>query len=174
MAIPKTTYKGTVYLSGPITGLSYDDARFGWRATVATQLEEGIKVLSPMRHEAHLAEMTDLGKEYPEHFFSRAKVIVEKDRLDIKRSDIILVNLLGATKVSIGTVSEMGMAYEAGKQIVLVMEDTGYYQSDQFAGHQTFSDNPHDHPFVTELASLRLNNLDDAIAAINSLLSEGV
>lgn len=168
---------GIVYLSGPITGLSYQDARFGWRETVARQLTvshykvsdydptvavaelSGIKVLSPMRHEAHLAEMESIDKHYPEHFFSKAKVIVEKDRLDIKRSDIMLVNLLGATKVSIGTVSEIAMAYEQGKQTVLVMEDHG---------------NVHDHPFVTELVSLRLNNLDDAVAAIKSLLSEGI
>lgn len=166
---------GTVYLSGPITGLSYEEARYGWRKLVAMALEEewvqdpdepslyrrrgGIKVLSPMRHEAHLAEMQTIDTHYPEHFFSKAKVIVEKDRLDIKRSDIMLVNVLGAQRVSIGTVSEIAMAYEQGKQTILVMEDAG---------------NPHEHPFVTELVSLRLNNLDDAIAAIKSLLSEGI
>lgn len=153
---------GTVYLSGPITGLDYQNARFGWRQEVAEALyfaSSDIKVLSPMRHEAHLAEIGTIDTHYPEHFFSKAKVIVEKDRLDIKRSDIILVNVLGAKRVSIGTVSEIAMAYEQGKQIVLVMEDEG---------------NPHEHPFVTELVSLRLNNLDDAVAAIKSLLSEGI
>lgn len=160
MAIPKTTYKGTVYLSGPITGQTYEDARFGWRTTLAAQLEPGIKVLSPMRHEGHLAEIQGgLEKHYPDHFFSGSKIIFEKDRLDIKRSDIVLVNLLGATRVSIGTVSEIGMAYEQGKQIILVIEDEG---------------NIHDHPFVTVPAALRLNNLDEAIYAINALLSEGI
>ena len=154
------THKGTVYLSGPITGLSYQEARYGWRATFAAAMKDGIKVLSPMRHEGHLAEIQGgLDKHYPDHYFSGAKIIVEKDRLDIKRSDIILVNLLAAQKVSIGTVVEIGLAYEQGKQIVLVMEDTG---------------NVHDHPFVTQLVSLRLNNLDDAVDAVNALLSEGV
>lgn len=155
-----TTYKGSVYLSGPITGETYASARYGWRELVARQLALGVKALSPMRHEGHLAEIKgSLEKHYPDHFFSGARVIVEKDRLDIKRSDIVLVVLLGATRVSIGTVSEIGMAYEAGKTIILVMEDEG---------------NIHDHPFVTQPAALRLNNLDDAIYAINQLLSEGI
>lgn len=154
------SFKGTVYLSGPITGLTYSDARYGWRTQVAARMKDGIKVLSPMRHEGHLAEIKGaLAEHYPDHYFSGSKIIVEKDRLDIKRSDIILVNLLGAQRVSIGTVAEVGMAYEQGKQIVLVMEDAG---------------NVHDHPFITQLAALRLNNIDDAIDAINALLSEGV
>lgn len=158
----KTTYTGSVYLSGPIAGLTYKDARFGWREYVANMMSHGIKVLSPMRHEGHLAEVR--GPLEPAgqagHFFSGEKIIVEKDMLDIKRSDIVLVNLLGATtRVSIGTVAEIGMATVLGKTIVLVMEDTG---------------NIHDHPFVTIPAALRLNNLQDAVDAINSLLSEGI
>jgi nucleoside 2-deoxyribosyltransferase len=156
----ETTYKGSVYLSGPILGETYADARYGWRKRVTENLANGIKVLSPMRHEGHLAEVQGpLAVDYPSHFFSGAKVIVEKDRLDIKRSDIVLVHLLGAQRISIGTVSEMGMACEAGKTIILVMEDAG---------------NIHEHPFVTQVAALRLNNLDDAIYAINQLLSEGI
>lgn len=156
-----TTYKGSVYLSGPIAGETYYNARYGWREDAARGFKPGIKALSPMRHEGHLAEVKGAlsSAEQVDHFFSGARVIVEKDRLDIKRSDIVLVVLLGATRVSIGTVSEIGMAYEAGKTIILVMEDEG---------------NIHDHPFVTQPAALRLNNLDDAIYAINQLLSEGI
>lgn len=187
MAIPKTTYKGSVYLSGPIAGLNYEQARYGWRATVATQLHEGITVLSPMRHEGHLAEVK--GALDPagqlDHFFSGARIIFEKDLLDIERSDIVLVNLLGATRVSIGTVAEIGMAAVLGKKIILVMEDPGNWEvpfdvnsltslADKKEGVKRFGDNPHEHPFVTVPASLRLNNLDDAIEAINSLLSEGI
>lgn len=158
----KTTYKGSVYLSGPIAGLTYTDARYGWRDHAAARLKSGITVLSPMRHEGHLAEIKSPLESAGQldHFFSGSKIIFEKDRLDIERSDIVLVNLLGATtRVSIGTVAEIGMAYTLGKQIILVMEDSG---------------NIHDHPFVTVPASLRLNNLDDAIYAINALLSEGI
>lgn len=156
------SFRGSVYLSGPIAGLKYSEARYGWREYVDGRLHHGITVLSPMRHEGHLAEIKgplDAAGQL-DHFFSGSKIIFEKDRLDIERSDVVLVNLLGATsRVSIGTVAEIGMATTLGKQIILVIEDEG---------------NIHDHPFVTVPASLRLNNLDDAIYAINALLSEGI
>lgn len=157
-----TTHNGTVYLSGPIAGLTYKEARYGWREYVTNNLAPGIHALSPMRHEGHLAEIRGPldPADQTDHFFSGSRIIVEKDRLDIERSDIMLVNLLGATaRPSLGTVAEIGMAYVLGRKIVLVIEDAG---------------NPHDHPFVTIPAALRLNNLDDAIYAINSLLSEGL
>lgn len=160
MGTPLPAASGSVYLSGPITGETYENARYGWRKYVADRLASGIKVLSPMRHEGHLAEITaTLEKEYPEHFFSQPRILVEKDHLDVMHSDIILVNLLGAKRASLGTVAEIGMAYALGKKIVLVMEKEG---------------NLHDHPFVTVPAALRLETLDDAIYAINSLLSEGL
>ena len=154
--------EGRVYLSGPILGETYESARYGWRKLVALQLLPGIQVLSPMRHEGHLAEHTGPINndiiDSPTHFFAGAKIIVEKDMLDIRRCDLVLVNLLGATKVSIGTVSEMGMAFAMDKTIITVIEP----------------DNIHQHPFVTETSSLVLDNLDDAIYAINSLLSVGI
>lgn len=183
MGMPKTTHKGSVYLSGPIAGQTYDEARYGWRATFAAQMEEGIKVLSPMRHEGHLAEVTGELKaaEQLDHFFSGARIIVEKDALDIKRCDIVVVNLLGATKVSIGTVAEIGMAQASGKTIILIMEDAGTvpigeYRSgyDQSDISVEYGSNVHEHPFVTVPAALRLNNLDEAIYAVNALLSEGI
>jgi nucleoside 2-deoxyribosyltransferase len=169
-----TTHNGAVYLSGPIAGLTYEEARYGWRKTVADQLAPGIRALSPMRHEGHLAEVRGPleAADQLDHFFSGSRIIVEKDRLDIERSDIVLVNLLGAMeRVSLGTVAEIGMAYAMGKKVVLVIED-----ADEMWDGVTYVPfkNIHDHPFVTIPAALRLNNLDDAIHAINSLLSEGL
>lgn len=172
------SFRGSVYLSGPIAGLKYSEARYGWREYVDGRLHHGITVLSPMRHEGHLAEIKgplDAAGQL-DHFFSGSKIIFEKDRLDIERSDVVLVNLLGATsRVSIGTVAEIGMATTLGKQIILVMEDPGTVLINPMNGDEPyFGNNIHDHPFVTVPASLRLNNLDDAIYAINALLSEGI
>lgn len=150
---------GAVYLAGPISGLTYREARFGWRQEVASRLDPGITVLSPMRHEGHLSEVQGaLKKDYPDHFFSKSKVIFQKDVLDIKRADVVLVNFLGVTDVSKGSLVEIGMAYAWDKFIIVLIDEGGIY----------------DHPFVTEPASAVLHNLDDAIAIINSLLSEGV
>jgi nucleoside 2-deoxyribosyltransferase len=154
-----------VYLSGPITGLTYKQARCGWRYDVAQLLKDtGIQVLSPMRHEGHLAELKNktIKAHMPEpeynHFFSLPKMIVAKDFLDIDMSDIMLVNFLGAKKVSQGTISEMGYAYGKGKTIITVMEPK----------------NVHDSVFVKEMSDAVVDNMDDAVHIIQSLLSEGV
>lgn len=153
------THKGTVYLSGPITGQSYNMARYGWRKYVSDRLAPGITVLSPMRHEGHLKEIGIINEaNLPDHFFTKSKIIVQKDKLDIQRSDIILANFLGAKTVSKGTLVEIGMAYAMDKTIIACLEPRG---------------NPNDSFFVHE-PSLVLASLDQAIEAINSLLSEGV
>lgn len=157
-----------VYLSGPITGLEYGEARYGWRQHVADTLAgTGITMLSPMRHEGHLAEMTgamteEALNEFQErtnHFFSHSKMIVAKDLLDIDMSSIVLVYVLGAQAISKGTIAEVGYAYAKGKTIITVMENKG---------------NMNDGPFLREMSDAVLDNLDDAIVAIKSLLSEGV
>lgn len=155
-----------VYLSGPITGMDYGNARFGWRKTFSEWLEEGIEVLSPMRHEGHLAEMktamsVEALKKFEKeknHIFSHPKMIVSKDMLDVEQSDLVVVNLLGADKVSQGTVWEMGYAKGKGKQIVLI----------------TDKGNVHTSPFVSESANVVVDNLEDAARIVNSLLSVGI
>lgn len=151
-----------VYLSGPITGLTYKEARFGWRQTFADRLRDTSPYtvcLSPMRHEGYLAEIKGkLDKAYPEHLLSHPRMIVSKDMLDIRESTIVVANFLGAKKASIGTISELGYAYANGKTIITIMEKGSV----------------HDHPFITELSNAVVSTLEDAVAIVSSLLSEGV
>lgn len=150
-----------VYLSGPITGLTYDQARFGWRNLFQSALVNGV-VLSPMRHEGHLAEMRDKAIEpntLPEGLFSHPKLIVTKDFLDIDECTIMIVNLLGAVKPSQGTLIEIGYAVAKGKTIITIMED---------------DDKVHNTPFIPVVSNIIVKNVDQAIAIVNSLLSEGI
>jgi nucleoside 2-deoxyribosyltransferase len=155
-----------VYLSGPITGLTYNDARYSWRSDVMDALEDHAQVLSPMRHEGHLAEMKTAMSEAAlkkfqqtnNHFFSQNKMIVAKDLLDIDESTIVLTNFLGAKVISKGTIAELGYAYAKGKTIITVMEEG----------------NPNDGPFTREMSDTVLDNLEDAIIVIKSLLSTGI
>ena len=48
---------GKVYLAGPISGLSYEEARYGWRSEILGMIDGDIDVLSPMRQEGHLKEV---------------------------------------------------------------------------------------------------------------------
>lgn len=155
-----------VYLSGPITGLDYKLARYGWRKAFVDMLDPSITVLSPMRHEGHLAEMQeamsvealrDFEKENG-HLFSHHNMIVAKDRLDIEASDIVLVNLLEAVKPSQGTIWEMGYAAGKSKQIIVVSAP---------------EDNVHPSPFIRE-GNIVVHRLEDAALIVNSLLSEGL
>lgn len=153
-----------VYLSGPITGLTYKEARYGWRAVFTKLLRDlgrrKITVLSPMRHEGHLAEMKKLPilpDNLPTHLFSHPKMIVTKDFLDIDESTVMVVNLLGATAVSQGTLIEMGYARKAGVTMVII-RDPG---------------NPHNSPFIAEMGIV-VNTLEEAAAIVASLLSEGI
>lgn len=151
-----------VYLAGPILGQTYEQARFGWRKEVADKFDPGIEPLSPMRQEGHLAELpgkiTDQKVDGFNHIFSHGQMIFQKDLLDIKMADIVLVNLLGAKKVSKGTLVEIGLAFAFGKTIIVVMEPEG---------------NIHDHPFVRQPAMV-VGTLDEAVLIINAMLSTGV
>lgn len=152
-----------VYLAGPIMGLTYKEARYGWReefAEALTDFNADVTVLSPMRHEGHLAEiqgpLTATGDV--NHIFSHPKMIVAKDFLDITRSDIVVANFSGATEISRGTLVELGYAFAGGKTIVVIM-NTG---------------NIHDHPFVREVAHVVTPSIKEAAMIVASLLSEGI
>lgn len=150
-----------VYLSGPITGLTYGEARYTWRKAFADMLGSDITVLSPMRHEGHLAEMVDAihPDNLPSNLFSKPKMIVSKDFLDIRECTIVVTNLLGATAVSQGTLVEYGYARALGKTIITVREPEG---------------NVHNSPFVAEVSDVVVGTLEEAAVIVKSLLSEGV
>lgn len=139
------SYSGSVYLSGPILGVPPHEARWGWRAQASARFGYGIKVLSPMRTE--------------DEFSDDHSALMRKDYFDIDRCDVMLVNVVGATRVSIGTVAEIGYAYAKGKPIVLVIDP---------------ADTIHWHPFVVQSAISICNTLEEGVSIVNALLSEGI
>lgn len=150
-----------VYLGGPITGLSYEEARNGWRRAFANSLSKKIEPLSPMRQEGHLAEIKEIsGHAYDSNPLSTARGIFAKDCLDIDRSDVVVFNYLDAKRPSVGSIFEMGYAYHARKPIVTVMR-RGF-------------DNPHDHLFVLESSSYIVPTVSEAAAIVNAILLPGL
>ncbi len=149
-----------VYLAGPITGLTFRGAS-RWRAEFTEALKRAneshryprtthLHPLSPMRDKDQF--ICDPRQVLPSTW-DEGKAAVHRDLLDIRRSDAVLVNLLGASRVSLGTMCELGYAYAERKFILVVMEP----------------DNPHDHVFVTELASQIVPTLDDALRVLGAL-----
>lgn len=142
----------SAYLAGPITGCNYDQCT-EWRQWFVEEIPQ-IECYDPMRAKLFLADEPEIEGSY-DNFLATAQSIVARDMFDCHRCDVLLVNLLGATMVSIGTVFEIAWAYRAQKPIVLVMEKTG---------------NIHEHPFLDICHGFRVDNLEDAVTAVKAIL----
>jgi nucleoside 2-deoxyribosyltransferase len=146
-----------VYLAGPITGATYEGAT-DWREDLALNLPRGTVGVSPMRGKEYLKKMEGgLPSVLKDGTLpmSSAKAIFARDTFDIRRAEIVLANLTGAERVSVGTMVELGYAKALNKTIIIVMEEKG---------------NVHDHPFVTEAASFVVRDLSEALRLIGSLV----
>jgi nucleoside 2-deoxyribosyltransferase len=148
----------TVYLAGPITGLDYEGAT-DWRYAATRLLAPEIKALSPMRGKeylSHVKEFTMDGDRYsPFSVMSSNRGIMTRDRWDATRCDVLLVNLLGAKRVSIGTVMEIAWADAVRTPIVCIMEPEG---------------NPHEHGMILEAIGFRVPGLEEALHIIKAML----
>lgn len=146
--------KPKVYLAGPITGLSYDDA-VGWRKYVKQQLEPTVVGYSPLRSKSYLSKQTSIKDTHDYNPLSSQRGIYTRDLYDCRTCDLMFVNMLGALKVSIGTSMEIAWAAAFNKPIVLVIEDLH---------------NVHDHAMIREACSFIVDNIDDGIFLTKSIL----
>lgn len=151
----------TVYLAGPIAQANYGEAQ-DWREYVEELFwikAPGIRILSPMRGKEYLSRVSGpLGaKPYNENPMSTSQGVIGRDRNDVRRSDVIMMNFLGATEISAGTMMEAGWSDAWRKPIVIVREEDG---------------NPHDHLMLNAAATYIVDNLEDAVDLIIMLLAE--
>ncbi len=145
---------GRVYLAGPITGFSFENAS-DWRNRVSVTLGSfGIDVFSPLRAESRLKGENVMLNHYPDTILSNSKSITNRDRFDVMQCDVLFVNMLGANNVSIGTIIELGWADAFRKPIVLVMQEG----------------NVHDHAMVNEISSFVVRTIEEGIDVVKSLL----
>ena len=148
----------SVYLSGPISGLMYDEAALGWRQQVGEILgAAGAIVFDPTKLETeHLdseGPISPLANQ--KSVMLNWKSITTKDRFYVQETDVVLMNLLGASRVSIGSMLELGWADLLRKPVILVMEKEG---------------NLHDHAMVREMAGFHTDSLDQGVELIRTLL----
>ena len=143
------------YLAGQITDLTFDEAQ-GWREEVTPKLTAaGITVHNPLRAKDFLRDYGVLKQNYLHASpLSSGKGIVTRDRNDVRTCDIVLMNLKGMDRVSIGCMVEVGWADAWRKPIVMVLdEDTKYY----------------DHEFIKEIAGYIVYDLDDALEVVKAI-----
>ena len=150
--------KKVVYLAGPITGLSYGEARHGWREEFAGMLNEHIFPASPMRGKEALSEVKNLTGD-PDAFkginIALPKAIVCRDRNDVYTCDLMVACFLGSREVSKGTMIEFGWADAFRKPIVMIAE----------------GGDPHRHLMVDTMAGYILDSLEDAAVIVNHVLT---
>lgn len=153
-------HNGRVYLAGGIAGLKGADA-IDWRE----QAEEyftyfNIGVRDPMRAKKVLRDMESISRDFHDyatkgHFFT-SRGIMTRDFNDVKQADVLLVNLLGATTPSLGTIMELAWAFALQKPAVVCIEESG---------------NPHDnHPMIHEAMPFRVTTLEDGLEAVKIIL----
>ena|SRR3990167_2407105 len=153
-----------LYLSGPLAGISYDEA-VDWRKYVASKLASDIVTLSPMRGKSYLSkEKTLVNYKYENSILSNSRAITTRDRNDVMNCDMVLVNFLGAKTISIGSVIEIGWADSFRKPVVMV--------ANRFLSDRSSIRNIHEHPIIDEIVGFRTDNLDDAINVVNCVLSD--
>lgn len=146
-----------VYLAGSISGLAHGQAK-GWREYAQEKLlNVGLHGYSPMRGTAYVKNQNDFTEKEKKAFhgndINSIVGINVRDFNDCKTADAILVNLLGAPKVSIGTVMEIAWARAFQIPVVIVME----------------KDNVHNHGMLT-FGNVVTENLDDGIESIMQIL----
>lgn len=155
-----------VYLAGPITGLSYGGCT-DWRKYACEQLANtGIVGVSPLRAKDYLKNETAIGDSYEHIALSTSRAITTRDRFDCVRADTLLVNLLGAERVSIGTVMEIAWADAARVPVVLVMEPA----VEENTGLVASKGNVHEHAMLRECVGFRVQTLDEGLNVVKAIL----
>lgn len=155
--------KPLVYLAGAIAGMAYDAAT-DWRADAMIELNDrGIETLNPMRAKTELGSRnagrisTDFHDYAAFGAFFTSQGIMTRDFNDVRRCDVLLVNLLGLQKPSLGTIMELAWAYALQKPAVVAIERDG---------------NPHDnHPMIVAAMPFRVESLSEAIRSVAVILN---
>lgn len=146
-----------VCLVGPITGYPFEVVA-KWRKEFCANPPQGMVGIDPLRKRSELATSAVVAGEYPKHRLASKKGILAQNKFDVMRSSAILANFLGADRLSLGSVIELALAFQAWKRIVVVME----------------KENPHDHPYVRSCADVVVETMDEACAELCRPLNAGL
>lgn len=146
-----------VYLAGPITGESWQEAN-EWREDFKRQFESNYPQLigySPLRHKTYLQNETKIHHSYEDTVFSSQRGIFARDLNDVLTADLVFVNLLNTKIISVGTVMEIAWAQGFNIPRIVVMEK---------------ENNIHEHPMIREACPFRVETLDEGFDLIAKIL----
>ena len=149
-----------VYLAGPITGCTYEEC-VAWREDFIRSVPYSIKCLSPMRGKTRRGSTcreeatgsAEISKS--DNILRQASSIMARDYFDCMRADVIVFNMLGTTRVSIGTCMEMAWGYANQTPMIFIMEKEG---------------NLHDHAMVRACGGFWCETIDEAKQTLLAIL----
>ena len=147
--------KPKVYLAGPMAGLTIDEAD-KWRRELEVEQGHVFEFINPCRNKEQLREhgaMTQFG--YDDAFMCSDQAVFARDTHDVHNADALLINFAGAQRISVGTVFEMGVAWERRIPIVSVIEPG----------------NPYDHIFTRQASSVYVEDLTEGVMVLRSLFN---
>lgn len=152
----------TIYLAGPITGLTHDEARYGWRMDFKSLMPEHIFCNSPMRGKEFLEGVGVLtsGHDYPENALCSEAGINTRDYNDVKNSDAMIACYLESNNMpSLGTAAEHGFAHALHTPIITIgAEDEINVR----------------HIMLKRMAGYRVDTLEEAAHIVTLLLTPGL
>ena len=125
-----TIKKPKIYLAGPLTGLSYDDAQ-DWRLQAIRLLEDYVDCFNPMRGCDFLRGSKKLQATSEQHkgiMMSTNKNVLVRDRTDCITSDALLIYFPPGCAPSIGTSQEAAWAHLLHKPIVAIAEEVNIHR----------------------------------------------
>jgi len=145
-----------IYCAHPICGRPLEEILTYYTATVNSLSNMGYDVLHPLAgirdtDVRNAVKFRDHGKG---NVLSSNHTITRRDLWMVRSADIVYVNLIGAGKVSIGSVAELTTGFNFGKHTIAVME----------------AHNIHRHAFVLEMADIIFESKEDAEMYLESFI----
>ena len=138
----------TVYLGKPMSGHLYEWVKEYLLPKSDALKKAGCRVIHPLTGKPYFkADEVFKKSGYTQFPPSTDHAICNKDYWGVSISDIVLMDLSGVDKISIGCVSEMAWAYALRKIIVLVMEPG----------------NIHEHAMINHEQSIRYHTIEEAM-----------
>lgn len=141
----------SVYLAGPISGLSYAFVT-SWRYEAAKMLMAiGLEAVDPLRYisEEDFYALETFGRD---KYGRDLNLFLERDLKDIMECQAIMINLNGVSKHSVGTLIELGYATAHKKLVVLVRD----YEARMKLAH----------PWFDPLAAIQAESVELAVRAL--------
>ena len=144
--------KPKIYIAHPISGGSATEVYKWFDDTANTLMNFGFDVMSPLLGKGHLRTELKFRAEGYNHPLSTNHAIYERDKWMCERADVVLTDLSGTERVSIGCMMEMAWAAAAGVHTICVMP----------------KENVHRHAFVLEAADIVFETFDEAMTYLEN------